>query len=84
MAAGLKCQCWGRLVAQTWHLLKLANAGWELLCRRPPGAVGTVSRTLLGAGRGFRTHEKIVLDVSRASTFILIAMKLLEDIFDKS
>ena len=43
---------------------KLANAVWVLLCRRPPRAVGVVSRTHLGADRGFRTHEKIVLDVS--------------------
>ena len=49
----------------------------ELLCQRPPRAVGLLSRTHLGAGRGFRTHEKIVLGVSRASTFILIAVKLL-------
>ena len=56
----------------------------ELLCQRPPRAMGLLSRTHLGAGRGFRTHEKIVLGVSWASTFILIAVKLLWDILDKS
>lgn len=74
-------------VARAWHLLKLASAGgWELLCRREghPGQWEPVSRTLLGAGRGSVPMRKTVLDVSRASTFILIAMKLSEDIFDKS